>query len=757
MNRCDFGRILAWTLFGATAFVPPPASAQVGRIEIASVRFNGNESFPDDSLSRAIVTRETECRFAVLSPFCLAGADFAVQRFYLSDDEIPNDSLRLDRWYLLRGFRERRVEPPVIDTLDGRVHVSFTVVEGRPIVVDTIEVLGVEDLDDSGLLENLPLAVGDPMSLFALDATRSTLERRLQNRGYAYVEVLRRDFMPADAPHSARVTFDVDPGPLSVYGPITIEGNQELSESTIPRTAQLRTGRLFRRDQLLDAVARLFGLDIVRSASVELNGVPLSEWELRRPDFSSDPDSVIPVTLRVREGDPYRFRYGAGWSSAECLDVDARAVARDFMGGGRILQVRGRVANVLAAQFHEILCPSSGSGSFAELNWLTAVDFVQPWIFSTRNSLVASVFGERQSLPDVFVRRAVGLDLALTRAIGPQTPLTLSYRPELSQIFDAPEVLFCTGFLACTIEDIEVLQSANWLAPVGINFVRNLANNVLNPTRGYSLFVDVEHAAAWTGSNFRYDRVVAEGTWYASNGSTVLATRTRAGWVGAGPFSKLAGVGAGIDVVHPEKRFYAGGANSVRGFGTSRLGPRVLTVDPARLLNPTDTWDACTPEQVIDLTCDANGLDEGQFMPRPTGGTRVLEANLEIRFRLGSTLEGVGFVDVGQVWGSSESLDLGKLEASPGTGIRFLSPIGPIRVDVAYRFRGGEDLPVVTSQLRPFAEGDDPMEQLLVGDSAIPFVRSNELGVLNPRVFYGDLSALSLRRIQLHVSIGQAF
>ena len=751
MRRCA----LAWALIPAS-LVPSLASAQVGRTEIASVSFHGNELFPDDSLARAIVTRESECRSSVLSPFCLFGAGFSLQRFYLNDTQIPIDRIRLIAWYRVRGFRAVNVEPPVVDTLDGRGHVSFTIVEGQPIVVGSIEILGVEGLEEAGLLEDLPLAVGDRMSSYALNATRNAIARRLQNRGYAYAEVLIRSMLPADTPYRSAVTFDVEAGPLSEYGVIEVAGRQDLSESTILRTAQIQTGRLFRRDQLVESQTRLFGLDIVSSARVEAFEIPIAEWELRRQEISA-PDSVIPMTLRVQEGDKYRLRSGAGWSTAECFDLEARGTARNFMGGGRILQLRGRVANLLAADFHDILCPSSGSGSFAKLNWLVALDFAQPWIFSTRNALVASVFSERQSLPDVFVRRAVGLDLALTRHIGPQTPLTVSYRPELSRL-DAADVLFCTGFLVCTPDDIEILESSNRLAPLGINFSRLLANNPLNPTRGYNLVVDIEHAAFWTGSNFRYDRVVAEGTWYSSQGSSVLATRLRGGWVGAGPFSELVGAGAGVDVVHPQKRFYAGGANSVRGFAQSRLGPRVLQVDPEELLERRSSWSACRPEQVIDLSCDARGLPEGRFLSRPTGGTRVLEANLELRFRLGSSLQGVAFVDAGQLWGATQSVDLGELEVTPGTGIRFLSPIGPLRVDVAYRFRGGQGLSVVTSQLRPFVDGeDDPNDRILVGVERIPFVESNELAVLAPTVLFGESSALSWRRFQLHISIGQAF
>ena len=80
--------------------------SQLGQAEVTKVIFEGNESFPDDSLARAIVTRETECRSVVFTPFCWAGANFAVQRFYLPERDVPLDRLRLEAWYYQRGFRE---------------------------------------------------------------------------------------------------------------------------------------------------------------------------------------------------------------------------------------------------------------------------------------------------------------------------------------------------------------------------------------------------------------------------------------------------------------------------------------------------------------------------------------------------------------------------------------------------------------------------------------------------------------------------
>jgi outer membrane protein assembly factor BamA len=742
--RVGLGALLA--VVGAA-----PAAAQgVGQTEVRNVRFVGNASFPSDSLARAIVTRQTECRSAVFAPFCWLGADFAIQRAYLSRRELPLDQLRLRVWYQRRGYREAAVDTATATNSDGSVDVTFRIQEGAPVLVDSIAFEGVDAFRGEGLLENLPIRKGYRLSTISLDAARDTLISRFANRGYARVDVLRSFFIPSADPHRARVTYDVAPGPRSRYGHISVEGNQDLSESTVLRTIQFRAGDLYRVNQLQEAQARLFGLEIIRSASVT-------------PDFDTGPDSIIPVAVQIREGQPHRVRSGAGWSSSECLDVDSRWVSRNFMGGGRRLQIRGRVSNILAQNYKPLLCWQSGQGPFGQLNWIASADFTQPWIFSTRNSFQASLYGERQSLPGVFVRKAVGLSLSLTRSVGPRTPLTLSYHPELSRL-DAAEVLFCTNFLVCRPQDIGILAGANWLAPIGLSFTRNVSNNVLNPSRGYALSLDVEQASKLTGSNFTYTRVQGELDRYVRiNSSAVLAARVRAGWVHAGSFEGLTNQDANADIVHPQKRFYAGGANSVRGYPQSRLGPRVLTTDVKNLLRP-DTAQAggagCTPESIMDLSCDANAgnLTDGAFQSRPTGGTRVAEGNLEFRFALTSSFQGALFTDFGQVWDARTPITLSSVRVTPGLGIRYLSPIGPLRVDLAYRTAGGERLAVVTNQVRPWVEGqDDPSDRIVIGGDPIPYVETQTLGILTPRRLFEDVSPSSIRRWQIHISIGQAF
>src|SRR5687768_16266608 len=107
----------------------------------------------------------------------------------------------------------------------------------------------------------------------------------------------------------------------------------------------------------------------------------------------------------------------------------------------------------------------------------------------------------------------------------------------------------------------------------------------MDPTVGYIARADFEHASAMTISDYRYNRATADGAVYRQFGKrVVLASHGRLGWVKslteAGSSTGDGGLG---DVLHPRKRFYAGGSQSVRGYQEGQLGPRILTIPPARL------------------------------------------------------------------------------------------------------------------------------------------------------------------------------
>ncbi len=726
--------------------------AQVSPVELSRVDFRGNFAFPRDSLSRAIFNRGTRCRSWLLWPFCKFGAGFSIDHRLLNGRELPGDILRLRSYYGSRGFKETRVDTVMVRPTENRVSLLFQIEEGRPVRVSTLSVLGLEGLEQLDLRADLPIREGDLLSTIDLDAARDSLIQRLQNRGYPRADVMRTSLVPADSPYEARVTFEVDAGPHAVFGPVTLVGNSELSDRVVRRMLPFREGQEYSRARRQEAQRNLYSIEMIQHVAIDEAVDPAG----------SLPDSVVPLQVTVTEGSVHRVRSGVGWSTSDCLNTEGRWTSRNFFGGARRLQIRARLSNLVSEQLHDGICYQSGVGDFGGLNWLVSADFSQPWIFNQRLALGASLFHERQSLQDVFVRQAVGLDLSLSRTVGPSTSLTFAYRPQLTQL-EAAEVFFCTTFLVCTPEDISGLQDPNWLAPLAINLVRDRTNSLLNPSRGYQALLSVEHASNVTGSDFAYNRVFAGLTRYVEvRRGQIFAARIQAGWIGAGTFSLL---GGGADIIHPQKRFYSGGANSVRGFAQNQLGPRVLTVAVDRVLfSVSETvGPPCTPGQVMDLTCDANPLtDEAFRTPRPTGGRVVVEGGLEYRVPLGPRVEAAVFADFGRVWAEEESGAPSSFEVSPGVGVRYLSPIGPIRVDLGYRFRGIEDLQVVTSQIRPFDpsrdDATDRIERSMGGEvETLDFVVLDELALLGPPVSFGPRDGFSLNRFQLHLSIGQAF
>jgi len=153
--------------------------------------------------------------------------------------------------------------------------------------------------------------------------------------------------------------------------------------------------------------------------------------------------------------------------------------------------------------------------------------------------------------------------------------------------------------------------------------------------------------------------------YYPLSRRSVLAWRMRGGVILP---QRLSLLGQNVQFVPPDQRFYAGGPNSVRGYARNELGPRVYVSD----------------------SFDVSGTDTTyrNIRASPTGGNTVFTANLELRLpspilpdrvRLGV------FVDVGQVWERGDTgTTVSGLRVTPGVGLRFVTPLGPVRLDAAY-------------------------------------------------------------------------
>ncbi|MDH3222842.1 MAG: BamA/TamA family outer membrane protein, partial [Gemmatimonadota bacterium] len=742
--------------------------AQVGREEVASVDFVGNVAFADAELHRAILTEATSCPLILSVTTCALGFDWGRSLFYYSPRTVEVDVLRLTELYRAHGYRAVQVDT-LITRSDGRVSVGFLIDEGEPLVVGSLALEG-DSVDASlGLGRNLPLRRGDPLSFLLMQETLDTLTARLKDSGYGRAEVFK-GFRRLAESDSADVYYTVYLGPRTRIGPITIsqrrfEDGEEvpgvLDDQVILGRLPFAEGQIYRQRQIREAQRSLYQLDIVTRARVEEDTV------------STLPDSLIPVRIEILEGDLHRVRAGGGLNSAECANVEGRWASRNFYGGGRTIQVRGGVSNLLASTLQPTpLCDQAGTGEFGRLNWSVGIDFNQPTFFSPATRFFAGVFGERQSLRNIFVRDAFGLDFGLSRSVGGNAFVNLRLRPQLNRL-DAAEVILCATFSACEPEDINVLQGANWLSPVALSFTQDRSDRLFSPRSGFRALLDLEAASGITGSDYSYVRAVADGSLYQSlDQSTVLALRLRAGRIEAGAFEALRTLGGQpLEIVPPQKRFYAGGANSVRGFAQSTLGPRSLSVGVGQLLRRPAPGHApaCQPTEIRTLTCDGSPLvEQNPFTVRPIGGLATFEGSVELRFDLSDgVLGGAAFVDVGQVWPTG--FDFRDLELTPGIGLRYNTLFGPVRLDLAYSFRDQEPLRVVTSQIRPYLQGqDDEGDRINIAPpnthsscpcapEPIDWVISDDLALLSPRVLFGDDPGFSLRRFQIHFSIGQAF
>lgn len=719
-----------------------PASAVQGELEeVTALRFEGNEIFSDRVLGASIMTRPTECRGWLLKVFCWSGGSFAIDEHVLGPREFERDVVRLRLFYYRRGYREALIEP-VLDRADEGVRITFRIEEGRPVLIDSLAFNGLDSPADLNLLDGIPVRAGEPLDQTALGAARDSLTIRLRNAGYAHAEVLLDILIPAAQPYGARVNFDVFKGTPARFGPISIEGNERVDQGVILGMIPFREGSRYDAELIFEARRNLYGMEV-------FSNVAVSE------EPGSQPDSIVPVSISVVEGDIHRYRAGGGWSTSDCVMAEASWTSRNFSGGGRRLQLLGRLANVLNSPLNSTLCSDAGTGPYGRYNWSLSAQFSQPRIFALRTNFAANLFWERQSLPDLFVRQSLGVDLSVTRGGAPGRSQTIFFQPTAGKL-DAADIFFCSSFLVCDPEGIEVLQRSNWLSPVGIRLAHEGVGQGFGPALGYSLGAEIEHASRLTGSDFTYNLVVGEAAGFREIGENwIVAGRVRGGWLGAGGFGAL-GREVDSEIAHPQKRFYSGGATSVRGFAHNQLGPRVLFVDVETLLGSGDGGTApCTPDQVIDLSCDPRTLDDDRFTSNPTGGSRLLEGNVEVRFPLTSgAWQGTLFLDFGQVWSDATPAPV-RLEWAPGMGVRYFTAIGPLRLDLAYRLSGGEEQRVLTSGIRPYHASADHPEQRLA--AAPDFVRSGQLEILPHPVLYGESADWSLSRLQLHLSLGQVF
>ena len=707
---------------------------------MVNVTLKGVKGVKKADLLSNIYTTASYCNSFILKPFCwISKSSYFYTKKYLDHKELQRDVLRIRVFYWKRGYREAEVDTVVFPRGKNQVGVTFTISEGLPTRVADITVNQPTPalLSQREINKRMLLGKNGPLNMIRLDSTRVFLQARLFDKGYADAEVDTAIAIDSAA-HTASVTYTLNPKYKTTVEDIIIHGNDDVAERTIRKSLTFNVGDIFIRSEMLRSQRALYESNLFRRAAIEP----------RPPIDIATPDSAKVIVVTVQEAPPREARLSAGFNTVDFVQVGGRFTDYNFFGGARTLDVQAAVGNLLASSlngrgiFHNASGPpTSDLARYFVPTYNGSIDLRQPWFGSPRNELALSLFTHRRSAPGIYIDRGYGTSLTFTREVAERAPASLNYRFEMSKV-DAGDVYFCINYGVCDLPTLNALRGNQRLSPFTITSTVDRTNDPFSPNTGYRANGSVEHASAFTLSDFRYNRATVDGAaFYKLRTRGAIGAHARVGWVNAlGSTAQAVGVSLGNDdgILHPRKRFYAGGSHSVRGYGENQLGPRVLTV-PIGVLQAHDSLNAACTSGTDVTSCNPNaGLLNRDFEPRPLGGNFVLEGSVEARFPVWQQLFGAVFVDAGMVkQNTNPELAKTKSAITPGFGFRYKSPVGPIRADIGINPGGSETLPVVT-------------ENIVNGQRTLVTLQQR-------RVYSPTQGGGILNRMMLHLSIGEAF
>ncbi|MEO8881703.1 MAG: BamA/TamA family outer membrane protein [Gemmatimonadaceae bacterium] len=691
-------------------------------------------------------TKASGCRSLLLKPFCLLTKSHLVYDTRTLDHiELARDVIRIKVYYYKRGYRETEVDTTVTraHSHSNRVNVTFKITEGAPVMVDSVAVLLPSDtvLKPKVVKAAVLMRAGHPLDLVALDTSHVRLRDALWDKGYSDA-IIVDTITVHDSARTAEVTIKVNPRWVATVESVTVHGDSILKPEITKKIVTLKPGNVYKRADVIESQQALYSSNLFRRATIVL------------PPRG---DSAKRIDIDVNEARMHAVKLSAGFNTIDFIQTEGRYTDYNFFGNARRLDLHLVVSNLLAPAlngtgiFRDVLAdnglPGDSSGKYLDPTYQASIDVTQRWFGDPRNTVGLGLFVHRTSQPGIFIDKGYGASISFTRNLEPRTPLSLVYRYELTQV-DAGDVYFCVNYGVCEQGTIGLLRNRNALSPVSLDYYMDRTNDEFNPSAGYSARADLEHASKYTLSDFRYNRASGEATYFHPHGKSVIAAHLRGGWVKAMSSSSTTGTNGIDDILHPRKRFYAGGANSVRGYGENQLGPRILTIDPGKLMK-----SGCTTSMIADGSCNpntTNGVGDTLVVPSasdftslPTGGTSLLEGSIEYRFPfLMKNLQGAVFVDAGYVGAGSSTVTQGKAAVTPGFGVRYMSPVGPIRVDLGFRPSLTDELTVIT--------------EITQSDGTHKLVELSTPRNYNPLEGGSGLSKI-LNRLALHLSIGQAF
>ena len=657
--------------------------APAQRFDLESLKVTGNERLDDEEIEQRIASRETP-RFLGLFPGVIYDYE-TFNRFVLE-----RDLQRIERLYRSRGYYQAHARAAHVFRNGNKVRVEIVVEEGPPVLLRRVDVHGLQGLPREVASEvqsaaNASLPLGEPLDEEQLKTASKALLRVLTDHGYASAK--SRTGADVNLPQSsASVGFWVEPGQQAELGEIRLVGLQDLPEAKVRRALALEPGDPYSQTELDEAKRALLDLGVFSSVSLGPQvdaATPAASGRLR-----------VPLLVRVEKAKLRSVHVGGG-VLIDALKSDIHLTLgwedQSFLGGLRKLQLEAVPGVVL----YPTRFPTFDKPEQLLPKGRVRAEFRQPGFIEARSNAVVKgqlnvypvlISPERDPLAPVLgyrdYRASVGMERSFRRLYG-----YLSQNVQINQPFAY------IGELDPSLDQVLISYPA-------LFGTFDYRDDRIHPHRGF--YLQNELQVAGLGGDARDVKVQPEVRAYLPiTRRTTLAARGSIGLLFAQnygdtvePNALTGSPGLAADPTQDLEAartwardiqimflrgFFSGGPGSNRGYAPREIGPHgvVPFYNHGQSLDNPDV--DCTPgsESYQSAVCDL-----------PLGGFTLWEAGVELRYPLVDALSGTVFTDASDVSPRQMWFRFNRLHLSVGFGLRYDTPVGPIRFDLGYRIPG---------------------------------------------------------------------
>lgn len=611
---------------------------------VKSIDIEGNQQVSDKAIKGRIATSASSW-----IPF--------TKKKHFDANVWTTDLERIQRYYQARGFYQAQIlGSDVEDVGENEVRIVVRVHEGEPTRLARVCIKGIESLPKDQrqhVMDQVPFKPGEIFHEEQWTGLKDNLVSALKSFGYAEAKA-SGDAKVDLATHQAFVDVTLDPGIRYHPGQVSVKVSQGSNVEPWRVKEQvheaLQDQKWWTDEARHEAQQRVFNLGVFGAADVKaLPGNPQTQQ--------------VPIQVSVTQAPLRDIGVGIGVGIEQLRQeghVRATWTHRDFLGGMRRLTLTAMAGWAFIPSAVSVVRGNAvtHSGPIADLR----AELEQPRLWSPNFRLRTQLEIIKDLQP---AYSYYGGNARIAVPYRPRTWLTVepSYNIEIYRLSSgtatltegAPTILFgCdqTCILSYLEERIAV----------------DRRDDPQEPRSGYYLALALQQGGGPLGGSFDYLRFVPEARVYKSFLREKLLTF--AARVKVGTLIPLAGA---TDLESPiVARFYSGG-DQMRGFSTQRLSP--LQVEPKT--SPSGPFNGDTV---------------------PIGGNGLFEASFESRYHLTNALVVAGFLDTGFVTTEHVPWRLSyftkNLLYAVGGGIRYITPVGPVRLDLAYRLPFGPPLPV---------------------------------------------------------------